>query len=76
MGCSWLPKIALRKDPPWKIGRHSDDTLEEAALEVAVELNSITGMVGWGLAEGSPGDMGSIEKSGSGSGGKSHGPNG
>ena len=54
------------------------------ALEVAVELISITGTAGGGSAIGNPGDIGSIGmsgsgfegKSGNGFGGKSHEPKG
>ena len=46
------------------------------ALEVAVELISITGTTGCDSATGNPGDMGSIEMSGKGFGGKSHRPKG
>ena len=46
------------------------------ALEVVVELSSIIRVAGWGSAEGNPGDMGSISKSGNGSSGKSHKPSG
>ena len=54
------------------------------ALEVAVDLISITGTTGCGSATDNPGDMGSIRMSGRGFGGKygrgsrgkSHGPKG